>query len=341
MSSITINNLPLKFRPFLLGSPSCSANIKPEIDAIFQKDLKPLEKAFSSYIFDGGNYILKNSRQDGSLTPPDTHLYRIRKAEKIRAYIQKNNLEDHLVVPKKYLYWHTQEEKFYVVAEKMHLSKEVASLASPDLELQYRKCGKSFGQCASLSSGATQRDLTPIQAKTLAELSILGYTDLSYNNLYFTLDGKIAIIDTKPQKRALNKILCSGAISLLFFDKTVLLSQQSIAGIAKLKTYVKNPIAMKKVNRVERNHVLWTMTQLVMKISLLNIVLYFNHRITTRIPLTVLRTTLETTITVTTILKICFNLLNILKIHLLWSLSCKENGEGLDLIRQREKLCFF
>ena len=52
---ITMNNLPNKFHPFLLGHPSCSANCKNEIDAIFNAPLIPLK---GNYIFDAGNWVL-------------------------------------------------------------------------------------------------------------------------------------------------------------------------------------------------------------------------------------------------------------------------------------------
>ncbi len=67
----------------------------------------------------------------------------------------------------------------------------------------------------AFAKNSPQRSLTPIQAKTLANISILGCTDLSYNNLYFTQDGKVALIDTEPHKRALKKICKSS--SLFFF----------------------------------------------------------------------------------------------------------------------------
>src|SRR5687768_4774763 len=99
MSTHSINNFSPKFQPFLIGSPTCPAKIKDEIDTIFKQPLKPLK---SNYIFDAGKWILKLGRTNG-ITTPDTHLYRVRKAEKIRSYIHQNNLDAHIAVPRKYL----------------------------------------------------------------------------------------------------------------------------------------------------------------------------------------------------------------------------------------------
>ncbi len=218
MSVINMSNLSPKFQPFLIGSPKCPAKIKDEIDTIFQQPLTSLK---SNYILDAGKWILKLGRTDGLHTTPDTHLYRVRKAEKIRTYIQQNNLEAHIAVPTKYLYWNTAQNQFYVVAEKMDLSSEVGMPTSGEVEANF-KAGASFGgQLQALANNAPKRSLTPPQAKALAELSVLGYTDLSYNNLYFTQDGKVAIIDTEPLKRSLKKMSKSSFFFFLFGDKDV------------------------------------------------------------------------------------------------------------------------
>ncbi|MFY7842955.1 MAG: hypothetical protein ACOVOR_02960 [Rhabdochlamydiaceae bacterium] len=326
MSSITINNLPLKFRPFLLGSPSCSANIKPEIDAIFQKDLKPLEKAFSSYIFDGGNYVIKDMTQgprylitdafgEEPSTSIDTHLYRVKKAEKIRTYIQKNNLGDHLVVPKKYIYWHEQKEQFYIIAEKINLSE------------------------SNYGVDTLRQQLTPIQAKTLTQLSANGYIDLSYNKFKLTQDGKVALINTQPLKRFAEKAETSRSLSFLlsFIDRTALLTRLSIAGIAKLKTGIVNPNVLKEVKNVERNHVLCTLIQLIGNLFLASMVFYFTNMIKTHIPITALRRIVEIGIKVPAILKITFLVIDIFSVCGLWHLSCKKDGEGIGAIFEIER----
>ena len=251
MSTPTLENLKPKFLPFLIGSPQCPAKIKTEIDEIFREKLfAPLKDA---HVFDAGNWILKGERA-ALLTAPDTHLYRVRKAEKVRNFIRDNHLEDHLEVPNKYIYWHREESKFYVVAERLNLSNEVPKPASTELE-------------EILCKNKPQRSLTVVQAKSLAELSFLGLTDLSYNNLLFTQEGKVAIIDTEPVKRAYKKRVRASWFYFFFEEMDYNLIRQSIAGIAKLKLAIDNPTALDAVRSIEREHALWAIATLITKIS--------------------------------------------------------------------------
>lgn len=93
-------NLPNKFFPFLLGHPSCaSSDIKNEIDQIMQSclivDLK-------NNVFDCGKWILKYPRTDGLATNPDTHLYRVRKAEKYAITLSITNWKLSLQYPRNF-----------------------------------------------------------------------------------------------------------------------------------------------------------------------------------------------------------------------------------------------
>ncbi len=334
MSIPSIDNLSSKFQPFLIGSPTCSVNIKSEIDSFFQR---PITRLKSNYIFDAGDWVLKLGRTDNLLTTPDTHLYRIRKAEKIRNYISQNNLEDHIEVPRKYLYWNTDEKQFYVVAQKLDLSREVASPASADIENALKRGASIRGeQGYALANHAPKRSLTPTQAKALAELSILGYTDLTYNNIYFTRDGRVAIIDTEPVKRGLNKIVKASLFFFLFCDKGALLSQQSIAGIAKLKLCTDNPAALQAVQKVERNHALWNIAQLITKISLVTLAIYFAPAVTAFIPIAAVATTLKVSFIAAAVLKDFILTMNVLSVYTVWSLS-HQGLEGYIRIADLER----
>ncbi len=116
-----INNLPSKFQQFLINPKNSP---RTELLEDIEKELKgkSLTK-IKDYIFEGDKWIFKSARSDDLLTTPDTHLYRVRKAEKIRSYLNKNKLTDHIAVPKKHIYWDESENRFYVVAEKLELSK--------------------------------------------------------------------------------------------------------------------------------------------------------------------------------------------------------------------------
>lgn len=337
MSIASINNLPSKFQPFLIGSPNCSANIKNEIDTIFQQPLEPLK---SNYIFDAGKWVLKLGRTDGLNTTPDTHLYRVRKAEKIRTFIHQNNLDDHIAVSKKLIYLNTSQNQFYVVAEKMDLSSEVATPSSVENETALKSLSSLGGQVQALANNAPKRSLTPIQAKTLAELSVLGSTDLSFNNLYFTRDGKVAIIDTEPQKRSLKKTVMKSLFFVLFGDKGALLSQQSLAGIAKLKIYVDNPIALKAVQRVERNHVLWSISKLITKFAVVTLAIYFSPGIKKLVPIAAVATTLKVSFIAVAVLKSIFLTTNIVSIYMVWHLSF-QGLQGIGQIGNMEMNSIF
>lgn len=319
-------NLPLKFLPFLIGSPTCSANIKTEIDEIFQKPLERLSRdngLSRDNIFVGENWVFKLGRTEESSTTQDTYLYRVRKAEKIRSYIQKNNLDAHIAVPKKYLYWNGVQRQFYVVAEKMSLSREVAVPASKAIEDNFRLAGISGGQLRALANNAPQRSLTVPQAKALAELSVLGYTGLSYNNLFFTPDGKVAIIDTEPRKRLTKKVMKSKPSFFLFGDKGAMLSKQSIAGIAKLKLYTNDLAALQAVQKVEKNHVLWSIAKLITKICLVTLAIYFAPTITALVPIAAVAMTLKVSFIAVAVLKNLSLTANILDVYKVWGLSCQ------------------
>jgi hypothetical protein len=334
----TIENLYPKFYPYLLGHKNCTATFKSEIDALFEKGTLPFLKEAGPRrnIFDGGKYILKLGRTDPQITTPDTHLYRIRKAVKIQNYIQSNGLEKHIIVSKKYLYWHDKERRFYVVCEKVPLSEEVAQPATLVYEEELKKVGHLGGQLQKLSQGKSRRALTPIQAKALAELSLLGHTDLSYNNLYFTPDGRVAIIDTEPLKRVLKKSVAKRTIGSWLVDKTSLLAQQSIAGIAKLKIYCSDSIALREVEKVERKHALKHIAILVGKIALCCLVIYMTPQAVSLLPVGfAAMKVIKITIIACTAIKTTFLTLNAISVYFVWKWSC-QGADGIFEIVQAE-----
>ncbi|MBA2369674.1 MAG: hypothetical protein H0V82_11710 [Candidatus Protochlamydia sp.] len=268
--SLSFDELPSKFHPYLLGHPSCASNLKEEIDQLFQAPLTPLK---GNYIFTAGRWIIKGKRSDGLCTTEDTHIYRISKAEKIRRYISENHLENHLVVPQKFLYWNNGDRKFYVICEKLNLSQEVAQPESSVIAAQYAGESQSAGgQCKALAEGFPQRSLTIEQAKALANISILGLTDLSYNNAFFTTDGKFALLDTEPQKRSLmKKTFSESHFGYWMGNKDSVKAQQTIAGIAKLKTYCRDEAARREIEKIENRHFLWNSAKIVGKIAMMSL----------------------------------------------------------------------
>jgi hypothetical protein len=163
-----------------------------------------------------------------------------------------------------------------VICEKLNLSPEVAQPESAIFTAQYAGEGQTHGgQCKALAEGNSQRPLTPEQAKALAEISILGHTDLSYNNAYFTIDGRFALLDTEPHKRAVKKLICpKSLLGYWIGSKDALVAQQAIIGIAKLKTYCSNEAAHREIEKVEKTHVIWNSAIIVAKIALLSFAYY-------------------------------------------------------------------
>ena len=312
-------NLQSKFHTHLLGHALCPAKFKGEIDGLFaNKSLNPLK---SDYVFDGGDWILKMGRTDLPTTP-DTHLYRIRKAEKIRTYLHRNHLENDLMVPEKYLYWNENEKRFYAVAKKVPLSDEVVK-PIPEFESSLEAGAPILGgQAQAFVDGKQQRALTLVQAKALAELCVLGYTDLSYNNFFFTVDGKVAIIDTEPHKRALKKATFNSKIGYWLGDKGSMLAQQAISGMARLKLVCTDPSALKEVEKIEQKHALWSMTKLIGKIAVGILIIYGALYALPRLSINAMVIkVLKVTAVAIAILKVLILTLNMLSIKKVWSLS--------------------
>ncbi len=271
-----INSLTLapKFYTHLLGHSKCIApdNVKQEIEKIFENFDQSAPIDNKENIRDCGAWVVKNSRaQFGVFTTADTHLYRVRKALKVKKYISENHYDNEIAVPDKYIYFNPKDEQLYAVCKKLNLSNEIAGIESPAWESYLKEGYSRSGQVQALRDGKPKRNLTFTQAKASAELSFLGYTDFNYTNLYFTQDGKLAILDTEPFNRALKKTLCSG-LKGYFFDKVALHAQQAIEGIARLKHYCTDPKAMQVVKQIERNNALWNIAKLVTKITLIALV---------------------------------------------------------------------
>jgi hypothetical protein len=258
----TPSDLNPKFYPYLIGRSECQApdNYQPKLKEIFSRELTPYSQR--DYIFVEDDWFLKLPRRKFPTTP-DTHLYRVRKAEKIRRYIENRDLSEHFVVPKKYLYWHFNQ--FYVVAEKLELSDEEATMKGTNHNFSDPKRGEP----CSASSTAT-RALSVAQATGLAELAIYtGLTDLSYNNCHFTPDGKIAIVDTEP----LGRVVKEWAKRTFFEDLQAIKALQVVGGMAKLKTYCSNPEALIAVQKIERRYALSNLARLVCKIAMASLAL--------------------------------------------------------------------
>ena len=196
---------------------------------------------------------------------PDMHLYRVRKAAKIQKYLVQASTDG-----------------YYVVASKLDLSDAVAPreglrrfYGHNDDKARSGLGSEGFfsGQCARAfaESGdpAREQALTVVQARTLAELSWnAGLTDLSYNNFFFTHDGRVALLDTEPLARSAKKSNASKVAHILLpGDKWLISAQQSLQGIMMLSTTIcaGSPQVRDAIQSVERKYFIQSLAAAVAK----------------------------------------------------------------------------
>jgi hypothetical protein len=133
-------------------------------------------------------WVIKGQRNDQFNFIPDQHIYRVRKATRIQQVIDKHGFTQ-VVVPKKFLYQH--EGSWFVIAQELDLDPN-ASIT------------KNF----SIFDKKIVKPLTPEQAKEISTICFEGrLNDLGSHNLFYTRDGKIAIVDTEPVNRKTKKNL--------------------------------------------------------------------------------------------------------------------------------------
>ncbi len=193
------------------------------------------------------------------------------------------------------------------------------------------------GQILAYAQNKPKKELSVIQARALAELSTIGLTDLSYNNIYFTQDGKVAILDTEPLKRGLKKAYFANRIlSALVMHKDSLLAHQALTGTAKLKSYCL-PQAREAVENVEKKLVLWTIARLTTKIALGCLVFSFTPSILALIPLSAyLIIPISLALKTSAVMKSLTALVQIISLYFTWSLS-HNKYTGLTAINQLEQ----
>lgn len=217
MSTITLTqNLPAKFGPHTLG-PHNNAELYTKVQQTLRGVLEPISRS-KPYVHTSPNlpgYLIKGKRTDSvgdqldaacaaAGCANDLHIYRVRKAAKVQKLIEYYGLQDHVLVPKKYLFWDKDNQNWFVIAEKIDLAGDL-----PAIEAEY----KTFLSCENtadlseeirrLATDQTQqrREMTAGQVRALAILAMeAGYTDTNPTNVAFTKSGKLAIIETLFRK---------------------------------------------------------------------------------------------------------------------------------------------
>lgn len=349
--TMQIETLPSKFLPYLIGSESKpSAPDKPskaDIDEVF-KQLAPSGED-RTYVRMGEEWVIKGRRLEGGLTSDSSNVYRLRKAKKIFEYIKKKGLMGHFIVPKKFLYRHEGDKQFYVVSQRLKLSKATA-LPHPKYLRNLLFTANPSGQVKrfqedTMSDGKLDlakfneavrfrkiKKITPIQAKVLAELSFeAGFTDLTYNNMYF-VDDKFAIIDTEALSRDEKKKWS------WLLGKSALKIQQGLEGIREFKWICPTPEALQAVEEVEAKYALIGIAKIIFKVALSVFFLYslfacptFFPMMAGRMDFHVLKISLVSVIAVNGVI----GAYNVFKICSLWSLSLRtERIESWEVVEE-------
>lgn len=322
MNIITPENIPSKFRPYLLEDPLFKLNREDWKDVEIQFNSGSRTKTNRGHVVEIGDYFFKSRRSDHPGTTPDTHLYRVRKADKIRDYIEKNNLQDELVVPKKCLYWDKKEEVFYVVSQKMSLSNEVAKLRDESLLGEWKTMNFNDQRGAAIK-GNPQRSFSVKQAKALADLAFsVGYYDLDYHNLFFTPQGKVAIIDTEPPCRWIKKTYGNDII----IGKEPLSTRLGLRGVTFLKAFTHDDKAHEEIEKIERTYVILCIAKLIGKTALL----FFASRAIHFIPMRINR--LNAIVALLPLTKIPSLLREIYKVYTAWNGSPSFRVNNLQLL---------
>lgn len=328
----TINqfaDLPSQFVPYLVRNRALA-----EVDYAFNQPLCSLQDDL--FTDQRQIFLFKRAQKNGD-SLPDSHLYEVLKAAKIYQYIHENGYQNDVVVVEKGIYWSNRDKEFYVVSKRLNLSNEVCGCSS-FLKEEIQKSPMLEGQERCLVQGFKRRYLTVTQARALAELATIGYRGITFNNLLYTRQGQVAILDTEPLNREVRKAQCTWE-NFLFCDKEALRAKQAIVDIAQLKSLCVHVKALDAVDRVEKWHVIWSIYTVVVKMVLL--VLFWQDGIARAIQLAPLseqaKLVLRVSLQIPLIIKGTTLFLEIPQMLHLWSLS-RQGWEGFKKL-QAKQLC--
>lgn len=159
-------------------------------------------------------YVIKRQRTDhlANQVAPDALLYRVRKAEKIRTFLQAQGWESLVKVPHKYLYFDHEIGKWYLIAEKQENMLEVKSPLGIN-------------------------NFRVIQA--LAHLAfVAGLEDMHHENIRLGANSSAVILDTEPLSRGAVKWIRSFPLSRFWLDTSSVKVFFSMQSLGLLKQYV-------------------------------------------------------------------------------------------------------
>lgn len=262
MSIPDLQSIHPKFHPSIINRGEFSdAELKERVErAISDWQVSEEHKQNVFEIQGLGGYVVKTKRTDAYSThlASDTHLYRVRKALKMRAISEKYSLQDHIEIPLKYLYF--QSNRWYVIAEKSELTDEgpiinqAYAAALKDKDTDY---GAVPGQIRFIEQSSSHRALSQGQARALTVLTYeSGYIDFNFCNFCFTNKGKFALLDLEPLHRKYKKREQAKWKYLGLYDFSLCYLPRLVKSIARLRVATNEPQVVSAINQTENYYLL-------------------------------------------------------------------------------------
>jgi hypothetical protein len=247
--------LSSKFKPFILNN-ECQISVEKDLFTMLERIFNHLKNPYNPLSVDNGfkilggkahvvehsklpNWIIKGERNDSyrfNMTP-DTHIYRVRRAEKQR----KLGLKEY-VIPEKYLYQY--KRKWFVIARKLELD--------PTKTLDPSKTSLQHVQ------------LSPAQAEEGALMCYKGkWEDVGAHNISFTRDGKLALIDTEPVGRKQLKEIAKSIVRFWPLYKATALHEGAQVSSERLHDLTLDPLASCRIRKVQNTMCLIHLAKLI------------------------------------------------------------------------------
>ena len=242
--AVSIETLPSKFLPSLLGHASCSLENHDGLRAFFDRhigDARPQRRQprENVYFLERRNtkYLVKQEMA-GSDPEKNQHIYELRTLEKMRRYIQENGLGELFVVPEKFLYYRADTQKFYTVVKAPRTSRPPAG-------------------------GATQAQIT-----ALAKMALKGLSDIRPEHLVFQ-DGRIVLLHSDPIYREESKQISPWPFKT--FVRSFKL-QTALCETHKIKAAF--PQFAHEIKKIERKAILWVVAELIAQLAANILIVY-------------------------------------------------------------------
>lgn len=274
--SLLSPSLPAKFQDRILtdtnsGPMVGQVTLKQKMDEISQKPIQgsaqpphPKDKPYIQFHPSLSGFVVKKEHPLEGLTP-DTLLYRVRKADKIRKLITKHGFSNLAVVPEKWLYHNGRE--WVVVAQKLALFEGYTKtfFFSQEDKKWYTFYRDSKGNFkTTLPVHAENYHVTARQGHALATLAFeAGLNDLGNNNVLFTKSGESAILDTEPIYRKVKKDLY-----LKGFKRNIRNTAFAFSTTKQLKQTCTESDTINAIESVERYHYNKMLIKIIVKVAL-------------------------------------------------------------------------